>query len=149
MWKAGPFREWTSLTFFTPHLAAELSLTYSQKHDVKLDGTKIGSFKHLPLTLMLQYHFAPKATLDPYLGVGVNYTRISSVKLLGGSADLENDSWGGALQAGVDYKIDKNWSLNFDIKKVQIRSDGYIGGAKFSQIKIDPLLIGVGVGYRF
>ncbi|WP_005036160.1 OmpW/AlkL family protein [Holophaga foetida] len=135
--------------FFTPHLAAELSLTYSQKHDVKLDGTKIGSFKHLPLTLMLQYHFAPKATLDPYLGVGVNYTRISSVKLLGGSADLENDSWGGALQAGVDYKIDKNWSLNFDIKKVQIRSDGYIGGAKFSQIKIDPLLIGVGVGYRF
>ena len=34
--------------FFTPNFAAELILTYPQKHDVRLNGGKIGSLKHLP-----------------------------------------------------------------------------------------------------
>lgn len=137
--------------FFTPNIAAELILTYPQKHDVMLDGTNIGTFKHLPPTLTLQYHFAPEAQFNPYLGAGVNYTNISSVHLLGGAATLEHKSFGFALQAGVDFKIDKNWSLNFDIKKVQIRSDVMLSGTgqKVSEVRIDPLLIGVGVGYRF
>jgi outer membrane protein len=83
------------------------------------------------------------------VGAGINYTRISSVNLLNGGADLENDSFGYAVQAGLDYAIDKNWSLNFDVKKVQIRSDVFIGGAKASRVKVDPVLLGVGVGYRF
>lgn len=135
--------------FFTPNIAAELILTYPQKHDVKLDGAKIGTFKHLPPTLTAQYHFAPGADIQPYVGAGVNYTRISGVDLLGGKGGLEKDSFGFALQAGVDFKLDKNWTINLDVKKVQIRSDVTISGAKASDVKVDPLLIGVGVGYKF
>jgi outer membrane protein len=124
-------------------------LTYPQKHDVALDGRNIGSFKHLPPTLLLQYHFVLDAPLKPYVGAGLNYTTMSKVNLLGGAASLEHDSVGLALQAGVDYAIDKKWSLNFDVKKVQIRSDVYIGGAKASRVKVDPLMLGVGAGYRF
>lgn len=89
------------------------------------------------------------AQFNPYLGAGVNYTRISSVDLLGGAADLEKNSYGLALQAGVDFKLDKNWSLNLDVKKVQIRSDLSVGGTKVSTVKVDPWLVAVGVGYRF
>lgn len=135
--------------FFTPHLAAELILTYPQKHDVSLDGARIGSFRHLPPTLSAQYHFAPEAQINPYLGAGVNYTRISRVKLLNGAADLENDSWGLALQAGLDIRLDARWSLNLDVKKLRLRSDVLLGGAKASSVKVDPVLFGVGVGYRF
>ena len=135
--------------FLTPNIAAELILTYPQKHDVTLDGAKIGSFKHLPPTLTLQYHFTPEKTFSPYVGAGVNYTRISKVRLLDGAGDLENDSWGGALQAGFDVRLDRNWSLNVDVKKVQIRSDVYVGGARASKVKVDPVLFGIGVGYRF
>ena len=135
--------------YFTPNWSAELILTYPQKHDVMLDGANIGTFKHLPPTLTAQYHFLPDAQFSPYLGVGVNYTRISNVNLLNGAADLEKDSFGFAVQAGVDFKLDKNWSLNLDVKKVQIRSDVSIGGAKISAVKVDPWLVGVGVGYRF
>jgi outer membrane protein len=135
--------------FFTPNISAELILTYPQKHTAYLDGQSIGSFKHLPPTLTAQYHFTPEAQFSPYVGAGVNYTRISSVKLLNGAGTLENDSFGLAFQAGIDYKLDKNLSLNFDIKKVQIGSDVFISGAKVSSVKIDPWLIGVGVGYRF
>lgn len=135
--------------FFTPNIAAELVLTYPQKHDVYLDGAKIGTFKHLPPSLLAQYHFMPEKTFKPYVGAGINYTTISKVNLLDGAGSLEHDSVGLVLQAGFDYAIDKNWSLNFDVKKAQIRSDVYISGAKASAVKIDPLMIGVGVGYRF
>lgn len=135
--------------FFTPNLAAELVLTYPQKHDVYLDGTSIGTFKHLPPSLLLQYHFTPTAPLKPYVGAGINYTTISKVRLLNGQGSLEHDSVGLVLQAGADYAIDKQWSLNFDIKKAQLRSDVMIGGVKVSRVKVDPLMIGVGVGYRF
>ena len=135
--------------FFTPNLAAELILTYPQKHDVTLDGQRIGSFRHLPPTLTAQYHFAPHATVRPYVGAGVNYTRISRVKLLNGAANLEKDSWGLALQAGVDILLDARWSLNVDVKRANIRSDVLLGGAKASEVRVDPLLFGVGVAYRF
>jgi outer membrane protein len=135
--------------FFTPNWATELVLTVPQKQKVYLDGTNIGSFKHLPPTLTLQYHFTPDSKFSPYLGAGVNYTRITGVDLLNGNAKLESSSVGLALQAGIDYKLGKNWSLNFDVKKIQIDSDVRTAAGKISNVQIDPWLIGVGVGYRF
>ena len=130
--------------FFTPNLAAELVLTYPQKHDVRLNGDKIGSLKHLPPSLLLQYHFTNFGAFKPYVGAGVNYTRFSSVKLPAG-LDVKRNSWGGALQVGFDYALDKNWSLNVDVKKVYIDTD--VRGV--GTFQVDPVLFGVGVGYRF
>ena len=135
--------------FFSPNISAELVLTYPQKHDVTLDGANIGTFKHLPPTLLAQYHFTTGTAITPYLGAGINYTNISSVNLLNGAGGLEHKSWGPALQAGLDFAIDRNWSFNVDVKKIQIRSDVYVSGAKASAVKVDPVLFGVGVGYRF
>lgn len=134
---------------FTPHWAAELILTYPQKHTVALDGVSIGTFKHLPPTLTGQYHFLPDATINPYIGAGINYTLLSKVDLLGGGARLEHDSTGLALQAGLDIKLDARWSFNLDVKKLQIRSDVDIGGVRASRVKVDPLLLAAGLGYHF
>lgn len=135
--------------FFTPNLALELVLTYPQKHDVMLDGAVIGSFKHLPPSLLGQYRFDPIGKFTPYLGAGINYTRISNVHLLNGAGGLDNHSTGLALQAGVDFAIDRKWSLNLDVKRINIRSDVSLAGKRVSEVKIDPILVAVGVGYRF
>ncbi|MBU0603179.1 MAG: outer membrane beta-barrel protein [Gammaproteobacteria bacterium] len=144
--------------FFTPNIAAELILTYPQKHDVTLGGTDIGSVKHLPPTLTLQYHFNPTGTIRPYAGLGLNYTRFSSVKLdagsvLGGSVPLKIDqsSFGWAAQIGADFQIAPQWFFNVDLKYVAIDTDIRVkaSGAKVTQLNIDPLLFSVGVGYRF
>lgn len=140
--------------FFTPNIAAELILSVPQKQDVTLSGTKIGTFKHLPPTLLAQYHFMPDAMVRPYVGAGVNYTRISSVSLNVpgvGDLDLDSSSFGGALQAGVDVRIAGNLFLNVDVKKIWIDSDVYLksSGAKVSAVKLDPIAIGIGLGYRF
>ena len=135
--------------FFSPNVAAELILTVPQKQTVSSNGTSIGTFKHLPPTLLLQYHFTGLNGYKPYVGAGINYTDISKVNLLGGAATLDKDSWGGALQAGVDIPLHKNWSLNFDVKKVYIKTRVYAAGVNAGTLKLDPVLVGAGIGYRF
>lgn len=144
--------------FFSKHLAAELILTVPQKHNVQVTDSAVGSFnagtfKHLPPTLTLQYHFLPDAQFRPYVGVGVNYTRFSGVNLAVPGVTtlhLEKDSWGGAVQAGVDVKLADNLFLNLDVKKIYINSDIKNGaGTKLSHLKVDPLAVGIGLGWRF
>jgi outer membrane protein len=134
--------------FFSPNLALELVLTYPQKHDVGANGSKIGTLKHLPPTLSAQYHFDGLGAIKPYVGVGLNYTRFSSVDLPAGMS-IEKDSFGVSFGGGVDYAIDNKWSINLDLKKIQIRTDLSAGGSNLGTIKVDPWLAGVGVGYKF
>ena len=140
--------------FFTPNFAAELILTYPQKHDLRAGGTKIGSLKHLPPTLLAQYHFTNLGAFKPYVGAGINYTRFSSVKFdpavdAALNPSVKKNSFGPALQIGFDYALDKNWSINFDVKKVYIKTDVRSFGTKVGTFKVDPVLVGVGLGYRF
>ena len=133
--------------FFTPNVAAELILTVPQKHTLRAGGVAIGSLKHLPPTLLAQYHFNLNG-FKPYVGAGLNYTRFSSVKAPAG-VDIDRNSFGAALQVGVDIPLQKNLYLNFDVKKVFIKTDVKAGGAKLGTFKADPVLVGVGLGWRF
>lgn len=140
--------------FFTPQIAAELVLTYPQKQTIYSGGAEVGKLKHLPPTLTLQYHFEKMREFKPYVGIGVNYTRFSSVSFSPAvqaalQPSLSKNSVGLALQAGVDFEFRKNWYLNMDVKKVQIRTDVKSAGTKVGEFKVDPWLLGVGVGMRF
>jgi outer membrane protein len=137
--------------FFTPNLAAELVLTYPQKHDVYTDAGKLGTVKHLPPTLSLQYHVTGLQGFRPYVGAGVNYTRFSGIHLGNDTITLDKNSVGLAFGAGVDVPLSGGWLLNVDIKKVHIHTDVQVksSGATVGSLKIDPTLFSVGVGYRF
>lgn len=146
--------------FFTKNFAAELILTVPQKHDVTVTNSvagafKAGSFHLLPPTLTAQWHFNPDGTFRPYVGAGVTYSRYSSDKLSVPAANmglhLNKDYFGPAVQAGMDIQLDKQLFLNFDVKKAHVRADlqNDATGAKLSRVKVDPLLIGVGIGWRF
>ena len=134
--------------FLSPNLAAELVLTTPQKQTVYANGSEIGSFKHLPPSVLLQYHFTDQQGIKPYLGAGINYTHFSDVALPAG-VSLDSHSWGLAFQAGLDIPLDRNWSINLDVKKAYIRSDVYVAGSSIGRLKVDPMLYAVGLGYRF
>lgn len=134
--------------FLSPNLAAELVLTTPQKQTVYANGSEIGSFKHLPPSVLLQYHFTDQQGIKPYVGAGINYTHFSDVALPAG-VSLDSHSWGLAFQAGLDIPLDRNWSINLDVKKAYIRSDVYVAGSSVGRLKVDPVLYAVGLGYRF
>lgn len=136
---------------FTRRWAVELVLTYPQEHDVTLNGAKIGSIRHLPPTLLLQYHFLPEGRMRPYVGAGINYTRFSNVNLAGGALTIDRHSVGAALQVGVDFQVARNFFVNLDIKKIYMDSEvkSAATGAAVTELDVDPWLFGVGIGYRF
>jgi outer membrane protein len=135
--------------FFNKNVAAELILTLPQNQTVNSTAAGyLGTFKHLPPTLTLQYHFTDFQGFKPYVGAGLNYTKITGQNLAA-NASLDNSSFGAAFQAGVDVPLTKQVSLNFDVKKVYIKSDVYLSGVNKGSLKLDPVLVGVGVGYRF
>lgn len=134
--------------FFTPNISAELILTYPQKHTLSAGGTEIGTLKHLPPTLTAQYRFTGMGAFTPYVGAGINYTMFSSVNLPAG-VDIDKSSIGAALQLGVDIPLNTRLSLNLDVKKVQISTKVTSAGADIGKFRVDPLLVGVGLGWRF
>lgn len=142
--------------FFTDNIATELVLT-STKHDAQAVGTALGTVDLgdvwlLPPVLTLQYHFAPKATVSPYVGAGLNLTLFYNSEAPGTTVtDIDySDNVGPALQAGVDFQINDDWMLNLDIKKVWLDTDVSInGGAIMADVNIDPWIFGIGFGTRF
>ncbi len=143
-------KEWVPEVDFTyfvsPNIGVELILG-TARHEVTLNGASLGKLNHLPPTLTVQYHFDATPSIKPYVGAGVNYTRFYNVDLPGLSVD--RNSFGGALQAGVDIAITKNGYLNLDVKKIWIETDVKAGGAKLTTLDIDPLVWGIGYGFRF
>jgi len=143
------------------NIGLELILA-TTKHDVTgtgpLAGADVSNVRVLPPTLTLQYHFAPKATLRPYVGVGLNYTVFYNAKLgaalvANGATDIDYDnSVGLAAQAGLDVDINKDWFVNLDVKYIKIDTTATItGGALAGAVNVDinPWVVGVGIGTRF
>lgn len=152
--------------FFQKNWSAELILTYPQKHEVTVEGATIypggkattvpavnvGSFKELPPTLTVKYNFLPDGAIRPYVGVGINVTSVMNVNLnvpTVGALRLDSTNVGFAAQAGFDYRLAANWFVNMDVKYLQIEPDLKYNGTKIATVKVDPIVAGVGIAYRF
>ncbi|MGO1766075.1 MAG: OmpW/AlkL family protein [Advenella sp.] len=152
-----------SLTYMaTRHMGIELLAAAPFKHDIRgnapdLGGDlgRIGTTRQLPPTLSVQWHFLPEARVQPYVGVGVNYTTFFDTKPTGALRGLGveklklSDSWGLAAQVGADVKINENWLLNASVRYIDIKTRVRLDGTKIGTAKINPWVATVGVGYRF
>lgn len=140
--------------FMADHWAVELLAAYPFEHDITLnaDGSDVASTKHLPPTLNLQYHFVPDNKIQPYIGIGVNYTNFFDVKTKGALAGTDLDlgsSWGIGGQLGVDIKLNDKWFLNADVRYIDIETKAKLDGASLGTVKIDPWVYGLNVGFSF
>lgn len=141
--------------FITDNLALEL-IAATSRHTIKAKGTalgtvNVGSTWVLPPTLTLQYHFAPKSAFSPYVGAGLNYTMFYSTEAAAGVGSLKlSNNVGFALQAGLDYALTDKVYLNVDVKQIFLHTDAKVnGGAVRAKTNLNPLVVGVGVGYKF
>ncbi|MDC7705175.1 OmpW/AlkL family protein [Vogesella indigofera] len=135
----------------TNNIGAELILGTS-KHDITAGGAKVGSVKVLPPTLTLQYHFNPEGQFRPYAGAGINYTRFYGFKDDSGlGLSIKKNSFGPALQVGIDMPLTKDVFLNLDMKKIWIKTkvDSSVAGGNVGTLDINPLVTSVGIGMKF
>ncbi|MBO9713295.1 OmpW family outer membrane protein [Sphingomonas sp.] len=148
----------------TDHIGFEL-IASTTKHKASGETGTTGSIGRLattwvlPPTLTAQYHFMPKAKVRPYVGAGLNYTifwnETPSKGLeaaVGPTRVRMRDSFGWAAQAGVDIDLTPRVFLNLDVKYIDIDTTARLSttaaGVQKVDIRIDPLVFGVGVGIR-
>jgi outer membrane protein len=137
---------------FNDTVSAELVLTIPQQHSVTLAGVgRLGSFRHLPPTLLLQYRANAGSGFRPYVGLGVNYTVIwdDDLSVAGVPLSLEHSSLGVAVQAGFDCKVNDRWSFNADLKYAKLASEVLAGSARLTTARLDPVLYSIGAKYAF
>lgn len=165
----------------TNQFALEILAATPFEHNIKAKGEgaikgtnlKAGSTKQLPPTVSVQwYPRSGSSGWQPYIGAGVNYTAFFDEdvdnQLIGllstltdgavNDADLDlDDSWGIALQAGVDVPINDRWALNVGVWYIDIDTTAEItakaNGATAAKVKfdvdIDPWVYNVGIAYKF
>ncbi len=132
--------------FFSPNIAVDVLGALPFEHDISIGGVHAGSTKHLPPTVSLQYHFLPDAAIQPFVGVGANYTFFTDEKL--GGVKLK-DSFGAAAQIGIDVPINQQWRVGFDARYIVIDTTAKLGGVDIGDVHIDPMVYSLNMGYRF
>lgn len=125
-------------------------------HDIEgagvLNGAgKVAEVKQLPPTFMLQYHLSPGATTRPYVGAGLNYTFFFDEETTGALTGTDislDDSFGLALQAGVDMDISKDWFINADIRYINIETTATTALGTVD-VDLNPWVYTISAGMKF
>ncbi|MFS1526194.1 OmpW/AlkL family protein [Microbulbifer sp. 2304DJ12-6] len=164
----------------------EFLATAPFKHDLDVRGlpdpvtgallgrVRLGDIKHLPPTLSIQwYPVCIESWIQPYIGLGVNYTHFLSEHINSVAQNyfetvldaksrarlkLKN-SWGLAGEVGIDIAFgrESRWQFNAAIWYLDIDTDATIRffteTHRYSRINvevdIDPFVFSLGIGYRF
>lgn len=142
--------------FFNDNFSAELLLATPFSHEVKSNGQKIASFKHLPPTITAKYNFKNSSSFTPYIGVGTTVAVPWHEKVEIDGAKLDADvSYGVAGQIGLNFKPAdaKNWGVFLDVRYADVKTDLTLkaGGVKLDigELEIDPLVYTIGYSYKF
>ena len=134
-------------------------------HDIKakggtLDGASIGETKQLPPTVTAQYYFLDSTnTIQPYAGIGLNFTVFFDEETDTGAEGLGYDSLsldnstGLTAQVGIDYKVDQNIFINASAMYAQIGSTATLTGEGQPDLTVDydldPMVYRLNLGYRY
>jgi len=138
--------------FVRDNLGIEVLASVPFQHDIDIKGLgKVGSTKHLPPTVSLQYHFG-NGSVKPFVGAGINYTYFfsesTSGALAGSKLKLDN-SWGLAAHAGIDFKVGEKGAIRIDARWIDIDTDVKLDGANLGTVNVDPLVYGAAYVFSF
>lgn len=123
--------------------------SYGQR--VNAAGAKTGSVDAQPYSLSGQYRFGnAESTLRPFVGLGYHQTNYDdeSPTAAGERVGIETAE-GAVATVGMDVNISPTWFARADARYFQADSDMEVDGVKAGDARLDPVVLGVGVGARF
>jgi|GEM_PF-829539 len=150
--------------FFNNYLATEFSLGFnvlrtkytslaSVAHNYGVDA-KLGKNKPIymiPATVTGQFHIAPYGGIKPYIGIGYHgsymLTQATGLKIRNGH--------GAVGQIGVDFYAKDDTLINLDVRqfflnpKLEYKPNLVGNKTVTSKVKLNPLIVSVGIGFNF
>lgn len=140
--------------FLTDHISIEGQAGVIQTRP-RIVGSLIGDFDIGSIwsaagAASVQYHFRPESRFNPYMGVGISYSRPISIKPDKGITDFDVSSQTSIMiQAGADYQIAGNWFGNAVSKYLFVPEQTYQSQSSTFVSDSDMIFAGAGIGYRF
>jgi outer membrane protein len=152
----GFYGELAAAWFMTPAVSMELSLAEVSSFSSKIEEGQLalnnGALRLMPNTWTLQYNFAPSAALRPYLGAGLHYTTLAVSAAPGNTMSaVDASALGWVLQAGADLRLGGGWFVNGDLRylgHLEPHMSFDDNSVRFTGF-INPLLVGLGIGFRW
>jgi outer membrane protein len=162
--------------FFTDNIAVTADMGIPPKFKLSGEGTlnglgQLGTATQWSPAILAKYYFGDaNSQFRPFVGAGATYVWYSNIKLTssltgllaGGdpgastSADLSS-SFAPVGTVGMAYNFDKNWSANFSLSYVPLKtkadlstrhSDGSTSHAT-TKITLNPMVSVLTIGYKF
>ncbi|MFL9863088.1 OmpW family protein [Paraburkholderia fungorum] len=125
-----------------------------------------------PILFLKYYFFDAQTKLRPFIGVGANYTWYSHTDLNstfngalqqiagpGGRVTASlSPSWNPAFDVGASYNISKNWYATASVTYLFLKTNATVSSvaangqtvlSNKTRITADPVIVFLGLGYRF
>lgn len=152
--------------FLGSRISAEVGISQA-KTTIELDELDADTRRQsrtstiMPITATLQYHFAPAAMIDPYIGVGAAHILLGKIDELGEGDDEDDLSVAEIDSAGTTYLVNLGLSIELTETFGALIDAKYIpGGSKArarlndaarteTDIEFSPIIISIGLSYRF
>ena len=153
--------------FFSPNISVETICCVTAHHvnataPTALDGATLADEIHIiPATFTLKYHFGAAGGIRPYVGAGPTYflfledkAGAGATAALGATEVNLDDTFGLALQAGIDVPLNETFLLSLDAKRYFVAPNAHFYNATGTEVletkhKLDPWVLSAGVGFRF
>lgn len=153
--------------FATPNVSIETiccvtAHTVSATAPAALAGAHLVDKVHLiPATFTLKYHLGKAGGIRPYIGAGPTYflflqdkAGAGATAALGATNAQIDDTFGAAVQAGVDVPVNASMALTLDAKRYFVRPTAHFYNAAGTEVlttkhKLDPWVLSAGVGFKF
>ncbi|MCD6025981.1 MAG: ompW2 [Solimicrobium sp.] len=165
-------------SFLTDNWAATLDLGVPPKYKLNGTGTlesvgQVGTAKQWAPALLAKYYFGEaNSQFRPSIGLGLSRVHYTNIELSKGfqeyigagvgnknavtTADLKA-SWAPVFNAGLSYAIDKDWSVNFSVSylKMKTKADLTTKASATTTVlsnttmTINPIVTYLNIGYRF
>jgi outer membrane protein len=132
--------------FFAPEWAIDVDASES-RHTFDVGGTGLGSARLVPLRVTGQYYFDAGAGVHPFLGAGLNYTRIESIKF--DNATIDKHGTGGDLLAGAMFDLGAGVRLTAQVEQLFLKTKLESNGTPLGDAKLNPVVGSLLVGYAF
>ena len=150
----------------TDNVGVQTFLGGPYRHDIVGAGSiagvgKIGEVRQVSPTVVAQYRFLDaKAPLRPYVGLGVTYAYFFKEQGSGTLTALTNpggpptqvdadNAWGLSTQLGVVYAFNDRWFTDLTLIKTYIKNTTHLSTGQSIDTKLDPVTVGLTLGYRF
>lgn len=133
-------------------LGVEVGIGEPVEHDFSLSSGQQGELDRMPATLLMNYYplgGIEAAPVQPFVGVGMNYTRFSSVHTDGNDSLSVDSDYGFVGQVGLDLLIAGNFHATGYARYADVNAKFEGSSDTNDKVRLDPLTVGAGITYRF